>query len=85
MNHLTVAQRAHNYLLRMVADLIADRIVLHPLQAVNEAEDAGDRRQDQHVRVEAEPCEVDADLHAEVVFDVVERLVLPEFLKVYKC
>lgn len=81
---LTIAQRAHDDGVVVVADLLADGVVLHPLQRVNEAEDAGDGSQDQHVRVEAQPGEVNSNLDAEIVFDVVQRLRLPEFLQLRK-
>lgn len=82
VSHLTVAQRAHDDCVIVVTDLLTNRIILHPLEAVDEADDAGDRSEDQHVGVKAKPCEVDSDLNAKVVFNVVEWLALPEFLKI---
>jgi hypothetical protein len=65
----------------VVADLFTYRVVYHPLERVNEDDDSNNRCDGQHVGVVAEPRKVDTDFDPEVVFDVIEGLVLVAFLE----
>ena len=64
-----------------MANLLADWIIFHPFERVEETNDANNRGKDQHVSVEAQPCEVDSNFDSEIIFDVVQWLGLPAFLK----
>lgn len=70
-----VAQRAHDDRGARAANVLADAVRVQRPQAEQEAHDAHHRGRYQHVRVEAEPREIQGDLHAEILLDVVERLV----------
>lgn len=52
-----------------------DRIGKHCAQAINETQNAEYGWGYEHVRVKPEPGEVESDLHAEVVVNVIQRLV----------
>lgn len=54
---------------------LRDRVGKHCAQAINEAQNAKYGWGYEHVRIKPEPGEVESDLHAEVVMNVIQRLV----------
>lgn len=70
-----IAQRTHNDRCARLADVLANAVRIQRPQTKQKAYNADHRSRYQHVRIEAEPREIQRHFDAKVLFDLIEGLM----------